>query len=238
LEKEVDMASDLMKAMFGLVKASGTPQKTDEVAGEVRGEVAGEVPGEVRKLLAALESPLTFVETHLMIVMYRSLPAIFPIFSRTVHRTLMLPSWRAKKRIYERAIGEMIGHASRDLFPDFQNCRCGSPHPGAGATAAFEKVMHISAEKIANTVIAAKARAASRPNSFSYFIKEILDQANPSSQSRISRKHALKKIVDRIRSLHVGAHNYTAIDFIEDVKIACAREGVCFDNDLFSELIR
>jgi hypothetical protein len=103
---------------------------------------------------------------------------------------------------------------------------------------AYEKVKHVPPDKIILSIIFAKARAASGPNSFSYFIKEILDQANPSSQSRISRKHALKKNVDRIRSLNVGAHNYTAIDFIEDVKIACAREGVLFDNDLFNDLAR
>jgi DNA-binding Lrp family transcriptional regulator len=103
---------------------------------------------------------------------------------------------------------------------------------------AYEKVKHVRTEKIVQAIISAKARSASCPNSFSYFVKEILDQANPSSQSRISRKHALKKIVDRIRSLHIGGHNYTAIDLIEDVKIACAREGVSFDNDLFNELIR
>jgi DNA-binding Lrp family transcriptional regulator len=102
---------------------------------------------------------------------------------------------------------------------------------------AYEKVKHVPTEKIIQAIISAKARSASRPNSFSYFIKEILDQANPSSQSRISRMHALKKIVDRIRSLHVGAHNYTSIDFVEDVKTACAREGVSFDNDLFNELM-
>jgi hypothetical protein len=103
---------------------------------------------------------------------------------------------------------------------------------------AYEKVKNVPIEKIIQAIISAKARSASRPNSFSYFIKEILDQANPSFQSRNSRKHALMRIVDRIRSLHVGAHNYTAIDFIEDVKIACAHEGVCFDNALFNELIR
>ncbi len=105
-------------------------------------------------------------------------------------------------------------------------------------SSAYEKIKHVPTEKIIQAIISAKARSASRPNSFSYFIKEILDQANPSSQSRISRKHALKKIVDRIRSLHIGGHNYTAIDFIEDVKTACAREGVSFDNDLFNELMR
>jgi DNA-binding Lrp family transcriptional regulator len=101
---------------------------------------------------------------------------------------------------------------------------------------AYERIKHVPPEKIIQSIISAKARAASRPNSFSYFIKEILDQANPSSQSRISHKHALKKIIDRIRFLHVGAHNYTAIDFIEDVKTACAREGVLFDNDIFIDL--
>jgi len=62
LEKEVDMASDLMKAMFGSSKTRGDSQPIEEVAGEVTGEVAGEVTGEVRKLLSALESPLTRIE--------------------------------------------------------------------------------------------------------------------------------------------------------------------------------
>jgi hypothetical protein len=103
---------------------------------------------------------------------------------------------------------------------------------------AYEKVKHVPPEKIIQAIISAKARSASRPNNFSYFIKEILDQANPSSQSKIARKHALKKVMDRIHFMHVGAHNYTAIDFIEDVKITCAREGVVFNNDIFNELTR
>jgi hypothetical protein len=104
--------------------------------------------------------------------------------------------------------------------------------------AAYEKVKHVPEDKIIQAIHSAKSRAASRPNRFAYFVKEILHQANPSSPSRVACKHALKKIVDRIRSLHVGAHHYTAIDFIEDVKTACAREGVKFDNDLFNELVR
>jgi hypothetical protein len=45
LDKEVDMASDLIKAMFG---------KTGKPTAKVPGEVAGEVTGEVRRLLNAL----------------------------------------------------------------------------------------------------------------------------------------------------------------------------------------
>ena len=48
----------------------------------------------------------------------------------------------------------------------------------------------------------------------------------------------LEKIVRRIRDSAVGRRNYSGIDLIEDVKCACAREGVIFDNDLFNELVR
>jgi len=30
---------------------------------------------------------------------------------------------------------------------------------------------------------------------------------------------------------------YSEIDFREDVKCACAREGVAFNNDIFNELV-
>ncbi len=54
LDKEVDMASDLIKAMFGKMgktQERGTEQVTDQVAGEVTGEVTGEVS----RLLHALK---------------------------------------------------------------------------------------------------------------------------------------------------------------------------------------
>ncbi len=46
----------------------------------------------------------------------------------------------------------------------------------------------------------------------------------------------LEKIVHRIRDNSVGA-DLSQADFVEDVKCACAREGVQFDNDLFNELV-
>jgi ATP-dependent DNA helicase RecG len=61
LDKEVDMASELVKAMFG--KNGKHPVK---VTGEVAGEVAGEVTGEVLRLLDALgEKPLGRTELQL-----------------------------------------------------------------------------------------------------------------------------------------------------------------------------
>ena len=50
----------------------------------------------------------------------------------------------------------------------------------------------------------------------------------------MARKKALTAIVKRIRESHMGAHNYGTADFVFDVKEACAREGVIFDNDLFN----
>ncbi len=40
----------------------------------------------------------------------------------------------------------------------------------------------------------------------------------------------------RIRDNAVGRADYSTSDFVEDVKRACAREAVLFDNDMLNEL--
>jgi len=35
----------------------------------------------------------------------------------------------------------------------------------------------------------------------------------------------------------VGHADYCALDFLEDVKCACAREGIHFDDDIFNGLV-
>ena len=92
----------------------------------------------------------------------------------------------------------------------------------------------IPATKVLAVMEAVKGRSVSRINSFSYFVKEILSSTDPRNSQ--NQKRALAKIMKRIRDLHVGAHNYSIVDFVDDVKGACAREGVVFDNDLFNSL--
>jgi len=77
-------------------------------------------------------------------------------------------------------------------------------------------------------------RCGGRINSFNYFVKEIVKGPDP--RNRQHQRRALAKIVKRVRDLRVGAHNYGIADFVFDVKEACAREGVRFDNDLFNSL--
>jgi hypothetical protein len=66
-------------------------------------------------------------------------------------------------------------------------------------------------------------------------VKEIV--ALRDSRNRAWKKKQLEKIVQRIRDRTVGHPGYSAIDFLEDVKCACAREGVRFDDDIFNELV-
>ncbi len=79
-------------------------------------------------------------------------------------------------------------------------------------------------------------RTPAKINSFRYFVKEIV--AVPDPRNRAWQKKQLEKIVRRIRDNSVGREGYSRIDFVEDVKCACAREGVAFDHDLFNELVR
>ncbi|MFY9221727.1 MAG: hypothetical protein WAQ98_03605 [Blastocatellia bacterium] len=100
----------------------------------------------------------------------------------------------------------------------------------------YDKIKHISIEKIEIALRLAYDRATNRPNSFAFFIKEILASLNPKTQSRSNRKKAMQKIVERVRNASVGS-NISPSEFVHKVKEACLREDVAFDNDLFDEIL-
>ncbi len=97
-------------------------------------------------------------------------------------------------------------------------------------------VGQVAVEKVKMVIQTAFQRAESRVNSFSYFVKEILAVSDP----RILgvRRKALATIIRRIRANHTGLSKYGVADLVFDVKNACPREGVIFDNDLFNEVMR
>lgn len=92
----------------------------------------------------------------------------------------------------------------------------------------------VPAEKIVSAVAAVARRTTAKINSFKYFVKEIV--ALPDPRKRAWQKKQLEKIVRRIRDNSIGRADYSTSDFIEDVKCACARESVPFDNDVFNDL--
>lgn len=100
----------------------------------------------------------------------------------------------------------------------------------------YEKVKSMPVEKIEIALRLASERAKNRPNSFAFFIKEILSVSNP-KQSPSRQKKAMEKIMIDIRNSKVGSSNYTISDFAFDVKEACIREDVTFDNNIFDELL-
>jgi hypothetical protein len=92
----------------------------------------------------------------------------------------------------------------------------------------------IPTSKIVSTLETLSQRTPARINSFNYFVKEIM--ATPDPRNRAWRKKRLERIVGRVRDRYVDADR-SAIDFLEDVKCACAQVDVEFDNDLCSELV-
>jgi len=102
---------------------------------------------------------------------------------------------------------------------------------------AYMKIKNIPLEKIEIALRLASDRAKNRPNSFAFFIKEILSVSSPKKQSRSQQKKAMEAIMNNIRNSKVGSSNYTISDFAFDVKEACIREDIVFDNNIFDELI-
>ena len=91
-------------------------------------------------------------------------------------------------------------------------------------------------EKVKTVIQTVFERAECRINSFAYFVKEIL--AINDQRTLGGRRKALAGIIRRVRENHMGLSSYDMADLVFDVKSACAREGVMFDNDLFNELIK
>ncbi len=102
---------------------------------------------------------------------------------------------------------------------------------------AYEKngLRKLPAETSVSAIEAVAQRTPAKINSFRYFVQELV--ALPDPGNRAWRKKQLEKIVRRIQENSVGRAEYSAGDFVEDVKRACAREAVPFDNDLFNELL-
>jgi len=94
----------------------------------------------------------------------------------------------------------------------------------------------IPAEKIVSALEAVSNRTPAKINSFRYFVRELVRTDNP--RSRAWHRKQLERIVRRIRDNAIGRDDYSTSDFVEDVKRACAREAVPFDNDIFNELAR
>ncbi|MCI0625484.1 MAG: hypothetical protein L0387_28210 [Acidobacteria bacterium] len=97
-------------------------------------------------------------------------------------------------------------------------------------------VDQVPIEKVKTVIQTVFERAECRINSFAYFVKEIL--ATNDLRTLGGRRKALAGIIRRVRENHMGLASYAIADLVVDVKSACAREGVMFDNDLFNELIK
>ncbi len=98
------------------------------------------------------------------------------------------------------------------------------------------EIGRVPVARIVSVLETVPRRTPAKINSFKYFVKEI--HTIPDPRNRAWQKKRLEKIVRQIRDNAVGRAGYSAGDFVEDVKFACAREAVLFDNDLFNQVMR
>ncbi len=100
----------------------------------------------------------------------------------------------------------------------------------------YNKIKNIPLQAIETAIKLATERASNPPNSLAYFVKEIINTANPPKQNRTQRKKVLEKIVQQVRNSFIGS-NYSISDFTFKVKEVCLRQDVGFDNDIFDEIL-
>jgi hypothetical protein len=97
------------------------------------------------------------------------------------------------------------------------------------------QIADVPADRVVSALEAVSQRTPARVNSFNYFVRAIVASSQP--RNRAWHKKQLDRIVRITRDKSVGLADGSLADFVEDVKCACARDGVIFDNDLFNELV-
>ncbi|HZS48414.1 MAG TPA: replication protein [Blastocatellia bacterium] len=102
---------------------------------------------------------------------------------------------------------------------------------------AYNQVKHIPIEQIGQLMKVIHRDAANPIGSFAFFAKSIKQRLAQGKQSHGQIKKRMTEIVSVVRETHVGQHDYTMADFVEDVKRACIDRGVTYDNDVFNELM-
>ena len=100
----------------------------------------------------------------------------------------------------------------------------------------YTKIKNIPIEKIEIALRLANQRAINRPNSFAYFIKEIISVANPKKENRSQQKKIMEKIINNLVNSHIGS-SYSISDLSYDTKEACIKEDITFNHDIFDEIV-
>lgn len=100
----------------------------------------------------------------------------------------------------------------------------------------YSQLKDIPVEVIEQGIRIISQRAPQKPGSLAYFVKGIVDLYNAGEAAPTASKPQLRAIIERLRTAHAGS-KYSIADLSEDVKRACAREGLLFDHELFNELI-
>ncbi|MBL8149275.1 MAG: hypothetical protein JNN15_05045 [Blastocatellia bacterium] len=101
---------------------------------------------------------------------------------------------------------------------------------------AYKKVAHLDADTIEIQMRQIYERSVDKIGSFAYFTKGLLAAKDDSYKTKAAQKRSLEKIVERIKTNHIGGRA-TLADLIEDIKRACVRDNVIYNNDIVNEIL-
>ncbi len=101
---------------------------------------------------------------------------------------------------------------------------------------AYRKIAYLGAETIIFYMRQIFERSLESIGSFAYFTKAVVKATQEQHRTRATQKRNLEKIIERIRQTHVGSR-ISVSDFIEEIKRACIRDNVSYNNDLVNELL-
>lgn len=101
----------------------------------------------------------------------------------------------------------------------------------------YQKIAHLDEETIIGQMQQIYERSAKPIGSFAYFARAIEKATNDYQRTRAAQKRNLERIIERVRQNKTGTTRASIGELIDEIKRACIRDNVIYNNDLVNEIL-
>lgn len=138
------------------------------------------------------------------------------------------------KSDHDHDLRNKIDHHERQVMMTYQELT--GNRPTLADLSSYQRIAYLGAEEILANMQQIYDRSSEPIGSFAYFAKALVKASQEQYRNRNVQKRNLEKIVERIRQSRIGSRASLS-DLIEEIKRACVRDNVNYNNDLVNEIL-
>jgi uncharacterized protein YjbI with pentapeptide repeats/ribosomal protein L20 len=135
---------------------------------------------------------------------------------------------------HDHDLRNKIDHHEKQVMMTYQELT--GNRPTLADLSSYRKISYLGADEILANMQQIYDRSSEPIGSFAYFAKALVKASQEQYRNRNTQKRNLEKIIERIRQSRIGGRASVS-DLIEEIKRACVRDNVNYNNDLVNEIL-